>query len=226
MGDRLATMDKGWKVGLLCPFPWGAAWSPSNTMSPGPRPTSWQVVSWWIECHASQNIFSVCQIFCLGRNPAGGCCYILASCPLRKMLVMLLHVYPVWGLTSHCLYPAQIVRGLDNAYIGGARLPGGRGKRPPLFPRLDLRPPWICIVLLIMNTCLRLLDRTHPRTAVFCTILQTVRYNIWMSAFKTRAINMHTVSWFFFGILGLKWHPLQSAARDQWRFAFLHRVVN
>ena len=26
------------KWGLLCPFPWGS-WVPSNTMSPGPRPT-------------------------------------------------------------------------------------------------------------------------------------------------------------------------------------------
>ena len=40
MGDRLATIDVGRKVGeLLCPSPWGVG-SPSNTMSPGPRPTS------------------------------------------------------------------------------------------------------------------------------------------------------------------------------------------
>ena len=29
-------------VGLLCPFPWAEAGSPSNTISPGPRPTSVQ----------------------------------------------------------------------------------------------------------------------------------------------------------------------------------------
>jgi len=37
MGDRLANRPKS--GGLMCPFPWGAG-SPSNTMSPGPRPTS------------------------------------------------------------------------------------------------------------------------------------------------------------------------------------------
>ena len=41
MGDRLATISMGQKVGgLLCSFPWGRAGSPSNTMWPGPRPTS------------------------------------------------------------------------------------------------------------------------------------------------------------------------------------------
>jgi len=39
MGDHLATIDMGRKVGVLCTF-LGAAGSPSNTMSPGPRPTS------------------------------------------------------------------------------------------------------------------------------------------------------------------------------------------
>jgi len=39
MGNRLATVDMGRKVGeLMCPF-LGAAWSPYNTMRPGPRPT-------------------------------------------------------------------------------------------------------------------------------------------------------------------------------------------
>jgi len=39
MGDRARAV--GLKVGeLLCPFTWGRAGSPSNTMSPGPRPTS------------------------------------------------------------------------------------------------------------------------------------------------------------------------------------------
>ena len=36
--NRLAAIDVGGKWGLLCPI-WGAG-SPSNTMSPGPRPTS------------------------------------------------------------------------------------------------------------------------------------------------------------------------------------------
>ena len=42
MGDRLATIDMGQQVGLLrCCAPFlGGAGSPSNTMSPGPRPTS------------------------------------------------------------------------------------------------------------------------------------------------------------------------------------------
>jgi len=42
MGDRFATIDMGRRVwGLLCPFPFrGWAKFPSNTMSPGPRPTS------------------------------------------------------------------------------------------------------------------------------------------------------------------------------------------
>jgi len=42
MGDRLATIDNrhGPKCGrLLCPCR-GGGWSPSNAMSPGPRPTS------------------------------------------------------------------------------------------------------------------------------------------------------------------------------------------
>jgi len=40
MGDRLATTDMGRKVGGCCaPFRGGAGY-PSNTMSPGPRPTS------------------------------------------------------------------------------------------------------------------------------------------------------------------------------------------
>jgi len=41
MGDRLATIDMGRKVGRCCCAPFrGGAESPSNTMSPGPRPTS------------------------------------------------------------------------------------------------------------------------------------------------------------------------------------------
>jgi len=46
MGDRLATIDmgrnrQGQKVGVAAvPFFVGAAGSPSNIMSPGPRPTS------------------------------------------------------------------------------------------------------------------------------------------------------------------------------------------
>ena len=43
MGDRLATIDMGRKVGVegFCvPFRGGGAGSPSNTMSPGPRSTS------------------------------------------------------------------------------------------------------------------------------------------------------------------------------------------
>ena len=39
MGNRLATIDIGQKVGLQCPF-LGVAGSPSNTMWPGPRPNS------------------------------------------------------------------------------------------------------------------------------------------------------------------------------------------
>ena len=33
MGDRLATINMGRKVGggVLCSFPWGEAWSPYNT---------------------------------------------------------------------------------------------------------------------------------------------------------------------------------------------------
>jgi len=39
MGDRLATIDMGKKVrGAVVPVSVGAAASPSNTMSPGPRP--------------------------------------------------------------------------------------------------------------------------------------------------------------------------------------------
>jgi len=40
MGDRLTTRDMGKKSGLLYPFPCGVAGSPSNTTSPGLRPTS------------------------------------------------------------------------------------------------------------------------------------------------------------------------------------------
>ena len=41
IGDRLVTIDMGQKVwGLLCRFFGRRCWSPSNTMSPGPRPTS------------------------------------------------------------------------------------------------------------------------------------------------------------------------------------------
>jgi len=40
MGDRLATIDMGWKVGCVPLFGGGGAGSPSNTMWPGPRSTS------------------------------------------------------------------------------------------------------------------------------------------------------------------------------------------
>jgi len=41
MGDRLATIDMGHKVeAVVPPFSRGRAGSPSNTMLPGPRPTS------------------------------------------------------------------------------------------------------------------------------------------------------------------------------------------
>jgi len=41
MGDCLATIDICRKMGGYCaPFRFGGAGSPSNTMSPGPRPTS------------------------------------------------------------------------------------------------------------------------------------------------------------------------------------------
>ena len=38
--SRLATTDMGRKLGAVSPFLGGGAGSPSNTMSPGPRPTS------------------------------------------------------------------------------------------------------------------------------------------------------------------------------------------
>jgi len=40
MGDRLATIDMGRKLEGQSHFFWGGAGFPSNTMSPGPRPTS------------------------------------------------------------------------------------------------------------------------------------------------------------------------------------------
>jgi len=40
MGDRLATIDMGRKVGAAVPHSVGKVGSPSNTMSPGSRPTS------------------------------------------------------------------------------------------------------------------------------------------------------------------------------------------
>ena len=41
MGERLNTIDMGRKVGeVAVPLSVGGAGSPSNTMSPGPRPTS------------------------------------------------------------------------------------------------------------------------------------------------------------------------------------------
>ena len=50
MGDRLATIEMGRKVGgggLLCQcVPFGGAGSPSNTMWPGPRPTSIVRTKW------------------------------------------------------------------------------------------------------------------------------------------------------------------------------------
>jgi len=39
MGDRLATIDVGQKEGGAVPLSVGGAGSPSNTMSPGLRPT-------------------------------------------------------------------------------------------------------------------------------------------------------------------------------------------
>jgi len=39
MGDRLATIDMGRKVGAALPLFEGEAGSPSNTVSPGTRPT-------------------------------------------------------------------------------------------------------------------------------------------------------------------------------------------
>jgi len=51
MGDRLATIDVGRKLGRGCyaPFLGGRNWAPSNTMWPGPRPTSYQMASWSIQ---------------------------------------------------------------------------------------------------------------------------------------------------------------------------------
>ena len=40
MGDRLATIVMGRKLGAVAPFLGGGAGFPSNTMSPGPKPTS------------------------------------------------------------------------------------------------------------------------------------------------------------------------------------------
>jgi len=40
MGDHLAIIDMGQKAGAAVPFSVGEAGSPSNTISPGPRPTS------------------------------------------------------------------------------------------------------------------------------------------------------------------------------------------
>jgi len=40
MGDRLATIDMGRKVGAAVPLSVGEAGYPSNTMWPGTRPTS------------------------------------------------------------------------------------------------------------------------------------------------------------------------------------------
>jgi len=41
MGDRFATVDMGRRVGgAAVPLSAGESWSPSNTMSPGPSPTS------------------------------------------------------------------------------------------------------------------------------------------------------------------------------------------
>jgi len=40
MGDRLAAIDIGRKVGGCCALFRGGAGSPSSIMSPGPRPTS------------------------------------------------------------------------------------------------------------------------------------------------------------------------------------------
>ena len=44
IGDRLATIDMGRKLGAV-PFWGGGAGSPSNAMWPGPRPTSCRVSS-------------------------------------------------------------------------------------------------------------------------------------------------------------------------------------
>ena len=49
MGDRLATIDMGWKLLGPCPFLGDEAGPPSNAMSPGLRPTSYQVASWSIQ---------------------------------------------------------------------------------------------------------------------------------------------------------------------------------
>ena len=40
MGDRLATIDMGQKLGACPRLFWERNWAPSNTMSPGQRPTS------------------------------------------------------------------------------------------------------------------------------------------------------------------------------------------
>jgi len=69
---------------LLCPFPWGS-WAPSNTMSPGPRPTSVQVVPDPSSHLATTDI---------GQKMGGGCCAPfqgklgpnLTQCHLRRGL--------------------------------------------------------------------------------------------------------------------------------------------
>jgi len=46
MGDRLVTIGMGRKVGDCCAPFLGGTESPSNTLSPGPRPTSYHLAVW------------------------------------------------------------------------------------------------------------------------------------------------------------------------------------
>ena len=73
MGDHLATIDMGRKVGLRCHFQ-GRVGSQSNTMSPGPRPTSvlsgifihpavWPQQTW------AENWGLLCPFFWRGLGP-------------------------------------------------------------------------------------------------------------------------------------------------------------
>ena len=112
-----------------------------------------------------------------------------------------------------------VTRGLDNAYIGGAKLPGGRGKCSP-----SVLPTRFATTLNMHRAS------DHEYVFAFtrqdtpndyckeqlCFVLFYKRYvTIFECQLSKLVRSICILSREFFVILGLKCHPLQSAARDQ-----------
>jgi len=73
MGDRLATTDMVRKVRAAVPISVQGAGSPSNTMSPGPRPTSVPTAEWHLDSYSL--LTTTHQRHNKHRQKIGGCTF-------------------------------------------------------------------------------------------------------------------------------------------------------